>query len=705
MAMAFRISPLPTVITTFAPGGETILMNLGNTPVVTGTLTAAPEPSAVNQAFTITATLQAPTTSVLTGNVIFTVDGVSVGSVALSGNVASVSIPATLTVGSHAISAYWPGDTTYPAVTLNGTHIVTGLISSVTLTSSNNPSVAGSSVTLVATVNAVGPVNSPPTGAIVFKDGASMLATLPLTAVTGSSASASFTTNVLAIGSHGITATYAGDAQFSGSTGTLTQLVNGIGNTVSAVASPNPAITGQSVLLKVTIAPASSGPAGPPSGTVTFSDGGLSLGQANLTSTATASLATVFSTAGAHTILVTYSGDSIYLSGVTSIVEQINTAPTALTLTSSFNPSTAGASITFHAVVTSTSTLPVTGSILFLDGPAVLATLPVDATGAATFSTGLLSVGSHTITASFASTPAFSAAVSTAVVEIVSRAATSTTLIALPSPAYQGQAVTLSASIVQTTGLVTAGSIQFFDGSALLGTASVVSGRAALTTTQLTVGQHLLSAVYSGDSNFLASTSAAVTETILPSDYTLSSAPASISLRTGHNTTFVITATGVGAFADEVKLSPGSLPSQARTSFQGNSSLQLTAGAQASTTIYLDTDDVVGYLSRNDRHVPHDGRPRPSLPGPGIVLGVTLFPLGLFSLIVGRRNGIRLNSRHSWYALLPTFALIAFLLSTGGCSGEYPASTAPGTYDIRITASGAQTGITHTLDVPLTVTE
>jgi len=35
----------------------------------------------------------------------------------------------------------------------------------------------------------------------------------------------------------------------------------------------------------------------------------------------------------------------------------------------------------------------------------------------------------------------------------------------------------------------------------------------------------------------------------------------------------------------------------------------------------------------------------------------------------------------------------------------YPGSTAPGTYNIQITATGTQTPITHTLTLPLTVTK
>ena len=84
------------------------------------------------------------------------------------------------------------------------------------LTASPNPSVFGQSVTFTATVTGSGA-----TGTVTFMEGAATLGTGPL-----SSGTAVFSTSALAVGVHTITAVYAGDASFSGSTSpALTQTV------------------------------------------------------------------------------------------------------------------------------------------------------------------------------------------------------------------------------------------------------------------------------------------------------------------------------------------------------------------------------------------------------------------------------------------------------------------------------------------------
>ena len=85
-----------------------------------------------------------------------------------------------------------------------------------TVASSANPSLSGSTVTFTATVT------SGATGSVTIKDGPSVLGTAALSGTT-----ATFTTSALALGSHAITAVYAGDSNYAGSTsGVLTQTVN-----------------------------------------------------------------------------------------------------------------------------------------------------------------------------------------------------------------------------------------------------------------------------------------------------------------------------------------------------------------------------------------------------------------------------------------------------------------------------------------------
>src|SRR5215470_6000985 len=97
--------------------------------------------------------------------------------------------------------------------------------------------------------------------------------------------------------------------------------------------------------------------------------------------------------------------------------------------------------------------------------------------------------------------------------KIFVKAATSTSLTSTPNPSTAGQAVTLRATVSPAppaTGVPT-GTVTFRDGAATLGApVALTNGVATLVTSALAVGSHSLTAVYSGDDDFLASTSAAV---------------------------------------------------------------------------------------------------------------------------------------------------------------------------------------------------
>src|SRR4029077_1069048 len=148
-----------------------------------------------------------------------------------------------------------------------------------TVTSSQNPSIFGQSVTFTATVSPVAPGAGTPTGTITFLDGGSPIGTGTL-----SSGIATFTTSALPVGNHTITTSYGGDGNFNGSTGSLTgnpQVVNKTSTTTTLTSSRNPSIFGQSVTFTATASPVAPG-AGTPTGTVTFLDGGSPIGTGTL---------------------------------------------------------------------------------------------------------------------------------------------------------------------------------------------------------------------------------------------------------------------------------------------------------------------------------------------------------------------------------------------------------------------------------------
>src|SRR5207237_543065 len=74
----------------------------------------------------------------------------------------------------------------------------------------------------------------------------------------------------LAVGSHSVTATYTGDADFNPSVSTpTTQVVNKADTSVAVGSSPNPSISGQGVGFSATVTATAPG-AGTPTGTVQF---------------------------------------------------------------------------------------------------------------------------------------------------------------------------------------------------------------------------------------------------------------------------------------------------------------------------------------------------------------------------------------------------------------------------------------------------
>jgi len=107
-------------------------------------------------------------------------------------------------------------------------------LTTTTLASSANPSVAGASVTFTATV-----VGSNPTGSVNFKDGASSISGCSAIALAGSgnSRTAACSTSALTAATHSITAAYGGDAGNNASaSAVLSQVVNASGSINVALA-------------------------------------------------------------------------------------------------------------------------------------------------------------------------------------------------------------------------------------------------------------------------------------------------------------------------------------------------------------------------------------------------------------------------------------------------------------------------------------
>lgn len=119
----------------------------------------------------------------------------------------------------------------------------------------------------------------------------------------------------------------------------------------------------------------------------------------------------------------------------------------------------------------------------------------------------LTGAGSCTITASQSGNATYNAASDVQQSFTIAKAASATAVSSSINPSSPGQNVTFTATVISTAGTPT-GTVQFKDGGTNLGSPQTLngSGVATFSTSSLVVGLHTITADYSGDGNFLAST-------------------------------------------------------------------------------------------------------------------------------------------------------------------------------------------------------
>ncbi|HEX7974130.1 MAG TPA: Ig-like domain-containing protein, partial [Anaerolineales bacterium] len=127
---------------------------------------------------------------------------------------------------------------------------------------------------------------------------------------------ATLSTNALAVGPHAnLTAVYAGNSSFAGSTSSAASLtVNKASSASALAAAPNPVVFGQSVTLTATVSVLAPG-AGTPTGSVSFFDGSSLLGSGSL-SGGVATFSTNALPVGSRNLTAQYNGDSSFTGSI-----------------------------------------------------------------------------------------------------------------------------------------------------------------------------------------------------------------------------------------------------------------------------------------------------------------------------------------------------------------------------------------------------
>lgn len=210
-------------------------------------------------------------------------------------------------------------------VNIYGSSPTTLASSALSLTASATTISTGTSVTFTAIATAGTGSTATPTGTVTFIDGANALGSATL-----SSGTATFSTSALAAGTHTITASYGGDATFTGSTSSsVTVTVSSVAlvaTTTTLTASATTAVTGASLTFNAQVAAASGSTT--PSGTVNFTDGGTMIGSGTLNASGTATFATSSLAVGTHTIAAQYTGGASFAASTSNSLTETISAPT-----------------------------------------------------------------------------------------------------------------------------------------------------------------------------------------------------------------------------------------------------------------------------------------------------------------------------------------------------------------------------------------
>lgn len=298
--------------------------------------------------------------------------------------------------------------------------------------------------------------------------------------------------------------------------------------TVVLTSSPSPSDFGQAVTFTATVTTGAN--TGNLTGTVTFSDGttNFATGVAvNAAGVATYTLSTL--TVGSHSITAAYSGDTGHFASTSApALIQVVDESTAVGVTSSANPSAAGGNATFTATVTTPNGGGVTpdGTVTFFDGATLLGSATLNASATATYSTTTLSNGPHAIVAVYGGdTGKYILGSTSAPWNQDVLAASTVAMIASANPSTYGLAVTFAAT-VSSAGPTATGAVKFFDGAQQIGAANLTGApaTASFTISALAVGAHTITASYAGDLYNGPGTSAALTETIVQTQTSLTEA-------------------------------------------------------------------------------------------------------------------------------------------------------------------------------------
>ncbi len=454
-------------------------------------------------------------------------------------------------------------------------------------------------------------------------------------------------------------------------------------STTTLTISPASPTAGQQVTLTAKVA----GPSGSttvPTGNVTFSNSSSALGTGTLDSTGTATYSTSSLSATTYTLTANYGGDNNYsASSSTAQSLVVNPIATTTTLTISTGSAVAGQAVTFTAKVQQSSGAGTpTGTVAFHNGSTQLASVSLDSTGTATFTSSSLAVGTYSVTAGYTGDANNASSTSSAVSLAITAAPVSTTtsIAASATTITSGGSVTFTATVSPVSGsIVPTGTVTFKDGTTTLGTGTLTSGKASYTTTTLSVGSHSVTASYGGDGSNLTSTSSAISITVTaagPADFTLAISPTSGSVPAGSPASAMITVTPVNGFTGATTFACSGLPANSTCAF---SPATVTPNGTAASTSTMTIES-------------------------NVQAAITL-ATGSMSLLLLPMLAFRTRKRSGRVAVVASILLVmlaaAGISACGGSKSTVSTTTPAGTYSVTVTATSGS--LNHSSSYSFTV--
>jgi hypothetical protein len=363
--------------------------------------------------------------------------------------------------------------------------------------------------------------------------------------------------------------------------------------TAALVVSPSPAQAGQTVTMTVTVTKTATY-ASVPTGTVAFDNGTSVLSTVALDSSGVATYTTSSLNPNTYTLTAIYSGDSTYPTGNATASLTVTGLNATVKVTPAASSVTTASSLSVTVAVSGSSATP-TGTVT-LTGGGFNSTAATLSGGSATIviPANSLSVGSDTLTASYSGDTTYSPATGTA----------SETVNALLTPSVKvtpaATTIVVSSSLSVTVALTGSGATPTgtitLSGGGYTSTATSLSGGSAtivIPANSLSVGSDILTASYSGDTNYASARgTASVTVAALPLTPTVTVTPSATTLDSGSTLSVPVAVTGAGVTpTGTVTLSGGGYTSTTGTLANGSYTFavpanSLSAGSDTLTVSY-----------------------------------------------------------------------------------------------------------------------